>query len=94
MLGVAAAFLSALFPIFNKRLIQHIPAANLTMYELGGGWLMLSLLLPLYLQFSPAAKYIPTLSDWFWLLMLALFLYSTGFSIICECIEKNITVYG
>lgn len=73
LLGVAAAFLSALFPIFNKQLIQHIPADKLTFYELSGGWLMLSLLLPLYLQISPAANHIPSMNDWFWLLMLSLF---------------------
>lgn len=88
LLGVAAAFLSALFPIFNKRLIQHIPAANLTLYELGGGWLMLSLLLPLYLQFSPAAKHIPSLNDWFWLLMLALFCTVLAFQLSVNALKK------
>ena len=88
LLGVAAAFLSALFPIFNKRLIQHIPAANLTLYELGGGWLMLSLLLPLYLQFSPAEKYIPSLNDWFWLLMLALFCTVLAFQLSVNALKK------
>jgi drug/metabolite transporter (DMT)-like permease len=88
LLGVAAAFLSALFPIFNKRLIQHIPAANLTLYELGGGWLMLSLLLPFYLQFSPAEKYIPSLNDWFWLLMLSLFCTVLAFQLSVSALKK------
>lgn len=88
LLGVAAAFLSALFPIFNKRLIQHIPAANLTLYELGGGWLMLSLLLPLYLQFSPATKHIPSFNDWFWLLMLALFCTVLAFQLSVNALKK------
>lgn len=73
LLGVAAAFLSALFPIYNKKLIQHVPVSALTLYELSGGWLLLSFILPFYLEFSPATKYLPSLSDWFWLLMLALF---------------------
>jgi len=73
LLGVVAAFLSALFPIYNKRLIQHVPVSALTLYELSGGWLLLSLVLPFYLQFSPATKHLPSMSDWFWLLMLALF---------------------
>jgi drug/metabolite transporter (DMT)-like permease len=73
LFGVAAAFLSALFPIYNKKLIQHVPVSALTLYELSGGWLLLSLVLPFYLQFSPATKHLPSLNDWFWLLMLALF---------------------
>jgi len=88
LLGVAAAFLSALFPIFNKRIIQKVPAANLTLYELGGGWLVLSLLLPFYLQFSPAATAIPSLSDWFWLLMLSMFCTVLAFQLSVSALKK------
>lgn len=88
LLGVAAAFLSALFPIFNQRLIQRVPAANITLYELAGGWLLLTLLLPLYLQISPAAKNIPTLHDWFWLLMLALFCTVLAFQLSVNALKK------
>lgn len=88
ILGVVSAFLSALFPIFNKRLIQHIPAANLTLYELGGGWLMLSLLLPVYLYFSPAHKMIPSLPDWFWLITLSLFCTVLAFQLSLHALKK------
>lgn len=88
LLGVAAAFLSALFPIFNKRIIQKVPAANLTLYELGGGWLLLSLLLPFYLQLSPAVKAIPSLSDWFWLLMLSMFCTVLAFQLSVSALKK------
>ena len=88
ILGVAAAFLSALFPIFNKRLIQHIPAANLTLYEMGSGWLVLTLLLPVYFYFSPAYKSIPSLMDWFWLLMLALFCTVLAFQLSVNALKK------
>ncbi len=88
LLGVAAAFLSALFPIFNKRIIQKVPAANLTLYELGGGWLLLSLLLPFYLQLSPAATAIPSLTDWFWLLILSLFCTVLAFQLSVSALKK------
>ncbi|MEQ1799585.1 MAG: DMT family transporter [Lacibacter sp.] len=88
MLGVAAAFLSALFPIFNKRIIQKVPAANLTLYELGGGCLLLSLLLPFYLQFSPASTAIPSVSDWFWLLMLSMFCTVLAFQLSVSALKK------
>lgn len=88
LLGVAAAFLSALFPIFNKRIIQKVPAANLTLYELGGGWLVLSLLLPFYLQFSPAVTAIPSVNDWFWLLMLSMFCTVLAFQLSVSALKK------
>ena len=88
LLGVASAFFSALFPIFNKRLIQKIPVANLTLYELGGGWLILSLLLPFYFLISPAVTAIPSLKDWFWLLMLSLFCTVLAFQLSVLALKK------
>ena len=70
--GIVSALGSSLFPIFNKRLlIKHNPDI-LTLYELGGGFLILSILIPFYLRQFPATYYIPTFSDWIWLLILAL----------------------
>lgn len=73
LLGVAAAFFSALFPIFNKQLVNRIAAPVLTFYEMAGGAVVLLLLLPLYLQLSPATTYWPVTADWIWLLLLVLF---------------------
>jgi drug/metabolite transporter (DMT)-like permease len=69
--GIISAIGSSLFPIFNKRLlIKHNPE-TLTLYEMTGGLLALTILIPLYLQFFPAAYYLPTKYDWMWLLLLA-----------------------
>lgn len=69
--GLLAAVGSALFPIFNKQLLVSFKPTTLTLYELGGGLVLLTLILPLYHQFFPAAYYWPTASDWFWLLILS-----------------------
>src|SRR5918993_813521 len=69
--GIISAIGSSLFPIFNKQLlVKHTPR-TLTLYELGGGLLALSLLVPFYLGVFPAAYYVPTAADWFWLVILA-----------------------
>ena len=69
--GILSAIGSSLFPIFNKRLlIKHNPE-TLTLYELGGGLLTLTLIIPVYLQFSTANYYIPTATDWLLLILLA-----------------------
>lgn len=88
VLGVAAAFLSALFPIFNKQLIRKIEAPVLTFYELSGGWLMLSLLLPVYLHFSPAPSAVPTTWDIFWLLVLAFFCTVLAFQLSVSALKQ------
>ncbi len=69
--GVISAIGSSLFPIFNKQLLMKYTPATLTLYELGGGLLALSLLIPLYLTVFPAAYYWPTAIDWAWLFILA-----------------------
>ena len=71
LIGLLSAMLGSLFTIFNGRFVQRLPVETVTLYELTGGWLCLSLLLPLYLQLSPATTWIPTWSDWAWLLVLS-----------------------
>jgi len=69
--GIVSAIGSSLFPIFNKRLLQKHDPETITLYEMGGGLLALTLIILLYLQFFPAAYFLPTIHDWLWLLLLA-----------------------
>ena len=69
--GIISAFGSALFPIFNKGLVVRFAPETITLYELAGGLITLTILVPFYLLQFPAAYYLPTASDWGWLLVLA-----------------------
>lgn len=69
--GLLSAVGSALFPIFNKKLLLVHTPKILMFYELGGGLLALSCLMPFYLMYFPATYFMPTASDWLWLLILA-----------------------
>ncbi|MGC4099892.1 DMT family transporter [Ferruginibacter sp.] len=69
--GILCALGSALFPIFNKEFVQRFTPETVTLYELGGGLIALTVLVPLYLLQFPATYYLPTASDWGWLLILA-----------------------
>ncbi len=71
LFGIISALGSSLFPIFNKRLLAKHEPEILTLYELGGGLLTLSFIIPFYLQLFPASYYLPTNQDWIWLLLLA-----------------------
>jgi drug/metabolite transporter (DMT)-like permease len=62
---------ASLFPIFNKQLLKRFTPRVLTLYELGGGFIILTLLLPFYLHYFPATYYLPTLRDIVWLAVLA-----------------------
>jgi drug/metabolite transporter (DMT)-like permease len=69
--GIISAIGSSLFPIFNKRLLAKHNPETLTLYEMSGGLLALTAIVPFYLQLFPADYYLPTSSDWIWLLLLA-----------------------
>jgi len=59
LIGLISALLGSLFPVLNKRLLQRIAPETVTLYELSGGFLFLSILLPLYLYFAPATHWLP-----------------------------------
>jgi len=70
LFGIISAILYSLFSIFNKKLvILHSPEI-LTLYELGGGFVILTIITPFYLRYFPAAYYLPTGNDWLWLFVL------------------------
>ena len=69
--GILSAIGSSLFPIFNKKLLTRFTPNTLTLYELGGGFIFLTLLIPFYLIQFPATYYVPTNWDWVWLFVLA-----------------------
>ena len=71
LFGIISALLASLFPIFNKNLLQKFSATTVTLYEMGGGFIALTFIMPLYLKMFPAKYYLPTTSDWLWLLVLA-----------------------
>ncbi|MEO9021930.1 MAG: DMT family transporter [Ginsengibacter sp.] len=69
--GIISAMLACLFPIINKRLLDEYSPNTVTLYEMAGGFIALCFILPVYFQFFPPQYFIPTTTDWLWLLILA-----------------------
>jgi drug/metabolite transporter (DMT)-like permease len=86
--GIVAAMGSALFPIFNKTILNNYSPQTVTLYELGGGLVALSVLVPIYLLQFPATYYLPTLTDWVWLLVLALLCTVLSFNLQLNALKK------
>ncbi|MEO5892595.1 MAG: DMT family transporter [Ferruginibacter sp.] len=86
--GVISAIGSSLFPIFNKKLLVRFSPRTLTLYELSGGLMALSLLIPFYLAQFPADYYMPTTSDWAWLIILACFCTVLSFDLQLNALKK------
>jgi drug/metabolite transporter (DMT)-like permease len=86
--GLFSAFGSALFPVFNKKLLQKHTSQTLIMYEMAGGLLALTILIPLYLRQFPAAYYLPTATDWGWLLVLGWLCTVLSFELQLNALQK------
>lgn len=71
ILGLAASILSCVFSIFNKTQVSSTAPKTMMLYELSGGFVLLSLAMPLYLYGFPTEQLVPTSADWLWLLLLS-----------------------
>ncbi|MFN8310741.1 MAG: DMT family transporter [Chitinophagales bacterium] len=71
LLGLAASFLGCFINIFNRPLVNKYPPVLVSFYEIGAGFILLTILLPVYLHFVPANKLFPTTTDWLLLTILA-----------------------
>ena len=71
IIGLISALLAVCFSILNKSFVARIPVKTITFYEMGGGWLVLTLLMPFYMKLFPTDYIFPTFDDWIWLLILA-----------------------
>jgi drug/metabolite transporter (DMT)-like permease len=72
LVGIISAFLSATFSVFNKRIASKYEPMTISMIELSSGWLLLTLLLPLYFFIQPTTKFLPDGMDFFYLMILSL----------------------
>ncbi|KIC90227.1 DMT family transporter [Flavihumibacter sp. ZG627] len=88
IIGMISALLAAIFPVLNRQLLKSVSVETLTTYELSGGFLTLSLILPLWLQYSPPAHIIPTASDFGWLLFLSWFCTVWAFQLSAHALKK------
>lgn len=70
-MGILSSALASLFTICNKKVSVGYTSSTMLMYEMGGGFLGLSCLLPLYLSFFPIASILPSLIDLVYLLLFA-----------------------
>jgi drug/metabolite transporter (DMT)-like permease len=88
ILGIISSLLATCFTIFNKIMLKKHSAMQVTVHELTGGWLSLSLLLPVYLYFFPVQQFLPSWSDTGWLLVLSLFCTVLAFNLSMNALRK------
>ena len=88
LIGLISALFGSMFPILSRRLLQRINSETVTLYEITGGFLFLTLLLPLYLHIFPVHSILPAAQDWIWLLFLSLFCTVIAFNLSMSALQK------
>lgn len=73
ILGIISSFLAALYTIFNKKICVGQSSSVMLLWELLGGAVLLTLLMPFYLYFFPVNSIIPDIHDVFYLILLSVF---------------------
>ena len=88
IISVVSALLASIFPVLNRGLLQTMGVESATRYQLSGGLIFLSLLLPFYLHLFPARYFFPSFSDWLWLLFLALICTVLAYTLAMKALQK------
>jgi drug/metabolite transporter (DMT)-like permease len=71
VLGVICAILMAFVMIFMRQMMQRMNAETLITYQITGGFIGLTILMPFYLHQFPVATLLPGVSNFLWLLVLS-----------------------
>jgi len=69
LFGIGAAWLSGLFTVLNGHLVKENDASIISLYELAGAWIILSIIAPLTYPVTDPLWVLST-SDWLYLLIL------------------------
>ena len=71
IVGLISALLTVVVSVLNKKIIDAHHPEHITLYQLTGGFLGLTVLLPLFQLLFPFPWQAPTNMDWLWLIILS-----------------------
>jgi drug/metabolite transporter (DMT)-like permease len=70
IVGLVSALLTVMVSVLNKKIVHQYTPQQITLYQLSGGFVGLTLLLPILLQWSSGSM-LPGAWDWVWLVVLS-----------------------
>lgn len=88
ILGIISAILASLFPIFNREFLKRTNVETMLTWQQTGGLIVLSALLPFYLNRFPVNSFIPSLENFGWLLVLAWFCSVLAFKLSGNALKR------
>ena len=88
VVGIVSAFLAALFSVLNKKQVADAEPTVMMLYELTGGLVILTLLMPAYGYFFPETSIVPSVSDLGWLLVLSWLCTIVAMQLMLDSLKK------
>jgi drug/metabolite transporter (DMT)-like permease len=88
IIGLLSTIFSVIFSILNKKVVASVAPKTMMLYELSGGLISITLLLPFYLHAFPTNQLLPTGSDWFWLLLMSWFCTVLAMDLSLQALKK------
>jgi drug/metabolite transporter (DMT)-like permease len=92
ILGIISAALIAFVMIVIRQFMQRLNSETVLTYQLSGGLLALTLLMPFYLHQFPTEYILPSATDWLWLLVLSWFCSVLAFQLSTRAL-KTLTAF-
>jgi drug/metabolite transporter (DMT)-like permease len=71
VVGLLSSLLTVLVSVLNKKIIDDYEPEQITLYQLSGGFVGLTILLPLFQYLFPEKMAVPDFWDWIWLIILS-----------------------
>jgi drug/metabolite transporter (DMT)-like permease len=88
LISLFSAFLASIFPVLNRQLLKNMEPETASIWQLSGGFLFVSILLPIYMHFFHGTRIVPSMSDWLWLLVLAIACTVLAFVLFMKALQK------
>ncbi len=88
LLGVISAILISIVIILIREFVQRINPQTVVTYQLTGGCIALSFVIPFYLQQFPTNYIFPDTKDWLWLLFLSWICSVLAFQLSARALKK------
>lgn len=88
IIGLISAVLASLFPIYNREFLKRINVETMLTWQQTGGLLVLSALLPFYLQRFPTEHFLPGWENFGWLLILSWFCSVIAFQLSANALKR------
>jgi drug/metabolite transporter (DMT)-like permease len=86
--GVISSLIVAFYTIYNERLTKIFESQIITTYNMIGGWIGITLIMPVFLYLVPTATLLPSLADLGYLLLLAGFCTVLLYLMVTAALQK------